>query len=208
MKPNWRKLGDYAFCKKLDSSGWAWEFLRRNPNYLKDWNRSKVASRGKRNSAIQQRYGEAWGLYKIINPTNNKPRLVWIIYENPVLVSRGSHEYLHLKNKTKIALGFDLARSIPKQVESAKKELKRIQAELKAKGNIEVLAGIKRKGDWTRYLRVSDAKSDVSNPTNTEIANIVFKNVDEEYRDDRLKHARKTLKYLIHKDGYKSILLS
>jgi hypothetical protein len=208
MKPDWRKPCDYDFCENLDMSGWAWEFLRRNPRYLDDWKRAKVAYQGKRNSAIQQRYGERWGLYRIINPTNNKPRLVWTISENPVVVTRGSHEFLHLKNKTKIALGFDVARSIPKQLATAKKYLQQIQGDLKANGNIEIISGRNRKGKWTCYIRVFDAKSDASKPANAEIANIVFNIAPEANREERLKNAQKALKILIDKDGYKSILFS
>lgn len=31
--PNWRIEGDYAYSKLLSRRGWAWEFLRRNPDF-------------------------------------------------------------------------------------------------------------------------------------------------------------------------------
>lgn len=34
---NWRVDADYAFCAELDLSGWAWQFLRRNPLYQSDY---------------------------------------------------------------------------------------------------------------------------------------------------------------------------
>jgi len=34
---NWRIDADYAFCAELDLSGWAWQFLRRNPFYQSDY---------------------------------------------------------------------------------------------------------------------------------------------------------------------------
>ena len=34
---NWREPDDYQFTAKLDDKGWAWEFLRRNPDYRKDF---------------------------------------------------------------------------------------------------------------------------------------------------------------------------
>ena len=37
IKRNWRCKDDYLFTDKLDNAGWAWEFLRRNPEYVKDW---------------------------------------------------------------------------------------------------------------------------------------------------------------------------
>ena len=36
-KRNWRKDADYEFTKDLYLNGWAWEFLRRNPEYRNDW---------------------------------------------------------------------------------------------------------------------------------------------------------------------------
>lgn len=36
-KPNWKNAADYAYTKKLDAAGWAWEFLRRNKKYRKDY---------------------------------------------------------------------------------------------------------------------------------------------------------------------------
>ena len=37
MKRDWRNLGDYAFTQDLTPELWAWQFLRRNPGYRKDY---------------------------------------------------------------------------------------------------------------------------------------------------------------------------
>jgi len=37
--PDWRKEEDYDFVSSLSREGRAWEFLRRNPDYAKDWHR-------------------------------------------------------------------------------------------------------------------------------------------------------------------------
>ena len=34
---DWRQDSDYTFCEQLDLAGWAWQFLRRNPVYQKDY---------------------------------------------------------------------------------------------------------------------------------------------------------------------------
>ena len=34
---DWRQEADYAYCHQLDLSGWAWQFLRRNPAYQADY---------------------------------------------------------------------------------------------------------------------------------------------------------------------------
>lgn len=36
-KPDWKKAEDYEYTQLLDAKGWAWEFLRRNPEYRKDY---------------------------------------------------------------------------------------------------------------------------------------------------------------------------
>lgn len=35
--PRWQHPQDYAYTDSLESSGWAWEFLRRNPDYRHDF---------------------------------------------------------------------------------------------------------------------------------------------------------------------------
>jgi hypothetical protein len=35
--PDWRKAAEYRFPRSLPNHRWAWEFLRRNPDYRKDW---------------------------------------------------------------------------------------------------------------------------------------------------------------------------
>ena len=34
---NWRDSSDYEFTRALDGGQWAWEFLRRNPDYQQEW---------------------------------------------------------------------------------------------------------------------------------------------------------------------------
>ena len=36
-KPDWREPADYAFAATLNREQWAWEFLRRNPDYRREW---------------------------------------------------------------------------------------------------------------------------------------------------------------------------
>lgn len=34
---DWRRDADYAYCEHLDLAGWAWQFLRRSPEYRADY---------------------------------------------------------------------------------------------------------------------------------------------------------------------------
>ncbi len=36
-RPDWRDASSYAYTQALSSEGWAWEFLRRNPDYRAAW---------------------------------------------------------------------------------------------------------------------------------------------------------------------------
>ncbi len=36
-RPDWREAGAYAFTQSLNVAQWTWEFLRRNPDYRRDW---------------------------------------------------------------------------------------------------------------------------------------------------------------------------
>lgn len=38
--PNWQNEEDYSFCDDLDGEGWAWEFLRRNPDYQDEYDQA------------------------------------------------------------------------------------------------------------------------------------------------------------------------
>ncbi len=35
--PNWKTKTDYAYTQSLKKEQWAWEFLRRNPDYQSDY---------------------------------------------------------------------------------------------------------------------------------------------------------------------------
>ena len=47
LLPDWRKQDDYRFPRNFPAYRWAWEFLRRNPDYRKDWDNalSRLRSR-------------------------------------------------------------------------------------------------------------------------------------------------------------------
>lgn len=37
MQANWQDPEDYRFTRELSAAQWAWEFLRRNPDYRREW---------------------------------------------------------------------------------------------------------------------------------------------------------------------------
>lgn len=55
---DWRPSAAYIYTLHLDGPGLAWEYLRRHPNYQRDWQQNEAAS------AVAQR----WGLHALEDP--------------------------------------------------------------------------------------------------------------------------------------------
>ena len=102
-KLNWKELKDYEFTKTLNSKKWAWEFLRRNPEYIKEWEkelpleleRTKILLSdpetkdwpeldGYRKNTPESshfiipgqsldKYFKKWGILNLVNPAQDNP---------------------------------------------------------------------------------------------------------------------------------------
>lgn len=73
---NWDNPDDYNYLKRLSKKGWAWEILRRNPNYKKDYARYI-----KKEEALTAKYKDTVG--------SKKDNLSWLsdafIFDPPLL---------------------------------------------------------------------------------------------------------------------------
>ena len=68
-KGNWRDPENYRWMTSLPRTGWAWEFLRRNPNYCSDYAHHVAALQG---SNEPEHIGAlAWGLLCFEDPAND-----------------------------------------------------------------------------------------------------------------------------------------
>jgi len=57
---DWRSAAAVETLNRLDRGGFAWEFLRRNPRYRKDYNQtSKEAASA---ASVKEAVGQRWGL--------------------------------------------------------------------------------------------------------------------------------------------------
>ena len=70
-RPDWRDAAKYEYTQALSSEAWAWEFLRRNPEYSDAWSKRPLPSANqddKRSqvhaapSAALSAEAAAWGL--------------------------------------------------------------------------------------------------------------------------------------------------
>lgn len=52
--PDWKKTEDYRFSESLGREQWAWEFLRRNPDYRREWREFRDTW-----AALEADYGKA-----------------------------------------------------------------------------------------------------------------------------------------------------
>ena len=58
--PDWRSPAAYAYLNDLDLAGFAWEFLRRNPDYRRNFR--SVVGKPKPQTQLVQRPVTHWGL--------------------------------------------------------------------------------------------------------------------------------------------------
>jgi hypothetical protein len=57
---DWRSPAAYAHTKSISAAGFAWEYLRRDEDYRRDFHRVRRLSR--LNSGAQTAFSERWGL--------------------------------------------------------------------------------------------------------------------------------------------------
>ncbi len=60
-RPDWRSPSNYDYLEQLDRAGMAWEFLRRNREYRKDFVRILDAT-AREATAIAERWGLSFRL--------------------------------------------------------------------------------------------------------------------------------------------------
>jgi len=82
--PDWRSASDYAYVHELNRREFAWEYLRRNPSYKRDY-RGAVR---RMESAHIDAFAVRWGLRFLFDPhlpADNVP-LVWLPQIDPATV--------------------------------------------------------------------------------------------------------------------------
>ncbi|MFY9822783.1 MAG: DUF6499 domain-containing protein [Thermoanaerobaculia bacterium] len=216
---DWHKAADYNFPKTFSPYRWAWEFLRRNPEYRKDWtaalSRFRAGkgefegwSEGARDDnpedpdfwLIAEERGK-WCLDALLNPATDLPThlsfnlgfgSMEVLAEGASFMARGP---------TYPIVEFNLLLPLAPQLASAERKLKQAQSWLK----IKTKRSKHSRALWARYLRLLDARLDGRSPT--QIANELEKEedgLDEKKVWDRLQAAEE----LTVPTGYLSIVRS
>lgn len=59
-KADWRSPAEYVPCLQHDRAGFAWEIIRRNPDYCRDYRRLKRMKQP--DPQVVERFARHWGL--------------------------------------------------------------------------------------------------------------------------------------------------
>jgi len=192
-KPDWRNPEDYLYLKDLKLNQWAFEFLRRNPEYIKDWNKlNKKYSQIPEHAMVPRdvvklecELSFKWGIVELRDPerpyNDTDGHEHGIGFYPPggfetVLMGKTDEQldclYAGLPNfktgEQNFCFNFHLP--IEPQLKTAKKMLLKLQ---KTSGGRRVFKPRKdnRIEEWTNLLRIADAKT--AGASSTEIVDVL-----------------------------------
>lgn len=221
-RSNWRDPGGYPDPKRTTSGQWAWEFLRRNPDYcagyapiwaLLDDARfvSDPAQRQiKKEQAAQLAYSlcKKFGLFEppghAPDPTNDKPPgyavavfrgLDWIDGNPPEHQGKISPRAPH-----EILVSLDLRLSLNSQLEKLRSFYASTRQHATKSGRVEGVEVRSRTEHWPLYLRLLDA--DASGATPKQIKAALYSNLGA--ARSSLHKDRRAAEYL-RDEGYRFI---
>jgi hypothetical protein len=227
--PDWRNAAEYPSPRTLPNYRWAWEFLRRNPDYRKDWAdvlARYLANPGDYFGPDETRYPEPipaedgwnpdpnhhnffmpadesakWSLRDMVNPATDDPGFLAFTLQFGYLYTFHRDGPKEPKGAQYPWAFFNLNLSLKPQLETLRRML---AAEQKRQG-IKPHRVTHHRDLWPDYLRLLDA--DLDGRTPKQIADALQEQIyglDDRKVGDRLKAARK----MMEPEGYLSIFLS
>jgi hypothetical protein len=156
---NWRKPEDYAYTASLTMRAWAWEFLRRNPEYQSEWSKWRLDGPAKvrdRDIVRATRAAGKWGLRCPIDPAKRaEGDFIWWrteLLSAAVVVLNREHatETLAAYPETTF-IGFDRRKPIDPQIRDARSILSKVWSGRHRKAVTKA-----QRRNWVLYLRVLD----------------------------------------------------
>ncbi len=200
MARDWKNEKDYDYMDNHTPELWAWEFLRRNPEYRKDWD-TALAIWKKNNKSDAPNYWaplfgsscseenhqpdtlsfsgarSKWGLYidEIINPDIDKPLVEYpysLFYTYDSFYEKDDFHLLPELNDLECVTVFDLAKPIQQQLEHFKSILEDYQSSLAAYTELEIPKVKNKSIYWKDYIRILDAYE--ANAEKKDIASVIF----------------------------------
>lgn len=212
-KQDWRNEADYEYKKSImgDAQYWAWQFIRRNSEYKKGWEKAvkNVLSLFPKIKDVytpemeittilprDEKCIQVWGTTHFINPENKTHNFMITNDYTPIFLNKNqvasSQELFRYGEKTiKIPSGkacvlFDLNKPIMHQYKQIEKLLRSLQKpEMKLiKKDMPVKLRTPKTyyhDKWPVYLRVFDARK--VKVSYKEIAEIIFPDIENKYYD-------------------------
>ena len=227
--PDWRNPDDYIVPRDFPNFRWAWEFLRRNPDYRKDWAAvlQRYRARGPKeygsfdeNVALHDREPgrwhpdpdhpdfflpeierEKWSLSDIFNPATSEPRFLRFELEFGFLFFKREGASVSPAGKRYPWAFFDLELPLKPQLRAVETAL----AAAQQRHGIKPHRILHYRNLWPRYLRLLDADLDGRTPKQIADALASENDVPDEKKVwDQLQSARR----MTRPEGYLSIWLS
>ena len=170
---NWKTAKEYPSPTKMNGVSLAWEFLRRNPEYQKDFDDFSKVAPGIKYNHVRKKIMEKWFLNPptksfVPNPLDDKPKGLGLFFDKyPRCYQTITNNPTKYPNDKVVV--FNLKIPLERQLKEAKKFLKK---ELK-ESKIKPRESSPVKHALLRYLRVLDAKAEGNN--NSIIGNFFYK---------------------------------
>ncbi|KMP11199.1 hypothetical protein UR09_03960 [Candidatus Nitromaritima sp. SCGC AAA799-A02] len=157
---DWKNPNEYPDHKKTPGYQWAWEFLRRNPEYQRDYCKWLACSNGKpvySPDEIRHHAVDKWGIREMKNPLEK--RAGQFLFHKSGLIWFGDR--VEAANVNEMACKFKLTLPIAPQLEQVKRDLTALQKEARMKSSADFSLLDKRKqSTLPDYLRLLDAIAD------------------------------------------------
>ena len=176
-KRNWKKEKDYKDMERFNGFQWAWEFLRRNTEYIKKWQEViKKFPEVDRDFTLGPS-APKWGLEGYFNPSKDAPPLFEGLTK-VIIRDRSDNSGIPilagplLKREGIAECSFDLNQPIVLQITLVKKILLNIQKRFLDETNKTRTQFKPHRDEWITLIRILDALA--ADAKDKEIAMVLF----------------------------------
>ncbi len=169
LKRDWRKSEDYKSLEEYSLDKWAWEFLRRNPEYCREYRESTEGMTEVEATCAYFPGCQKWDLNSWLDPDREYFNIGFIppggteagITSADFPKRKGTIFLIHGEETGEVFFRFDTRKPINPQVENAKRQLLKLQE--KQRGERRSIFK-PRQAEWITLLRVLDATAEGNRP--------------------------------------------
>jgi len=179
LQRDWKRPEDYESLKDLKPDRWAWEFLRRNPDYRREYHDLTAGLSEHQAAVISWTSVESrkYGLYSWLDPDREYFNIRFtppggelaVISSLDFQKTSGTVFCIPGAETGEVYFRFNTMNPITPQIESAKAELLRLQ---KNQGGNRRAIFKPRRDEWPILIRILDATS--SGEKDSDIADVLF----------------------------------